>query len=85
MTHPFAYLAHGAKSELKLYLTATFDKGYRRLPLHIQKQVDKKLALFVEQGQGHASLRFKIFQKYKEEGIYENLGYEFYSCLAVAN
>ena len=56
---------------MKLHLTDTFSKGYKKLPNDIQKQVDKKLALFIEQGQVYPSLRCKAFQKYKDEWIYE--------------
>ena len=45
---------------MKLNASEKFDKGYRKLPQDIQKQVDKKLASFVEYGFYYPSLRFKI-------------------------
>ena len=50
---------------MKLNASEKFDKGYRKLPQDIQKQVDKKLALFVEYGFYYPSLRFKILETFK--------------------
>ena len=50
---------------MTLHHTEKFDKGYRKLPRDIQKQVDKKLALFVEYGFYYSSLRFKMLETFK--------------------
>ena len=56
---------------MTLNASEKFDKGYNKLPQDIQKQVDKKLALFVEYGFYYPSLRFKILKKYAREGVCE--------------
>ena len=56
---------------MRLNASEKFDKGYRKLPQDIQKQVDKKLALFVEYGFYYPPLRFTILKKYAREGVYE--------------
>ena len=56
---------------MTLHHTEKLDKGYHKLPPTIQKQVDHKLALFVEYGYGYPSLRLKFYERYKKEGIYE--------------
>lgn len=56
---------------MKLNASEKFDKGFRKLPQDIQKQVDKKLALFLEYDFYYPSLRFKILKKYAREGVFE--------------
>ena len=46
---------------MKIIFTAGFDRGYSRLPKHIQKQVDSKLLLLLDNPQ-HPSLDLKKMQ-----------------------
>ncbi len=56
---------------MRLRPTRRFRKELNKLSPQVQKQVKKKLALFIQYGFTYPSLRFKLFQKYKTFGVYE--------------